>query len=116
MAGSALPEGDVARGREVFREMRCWACHEVFGGDMPKPTASPAVPAYLGGNQLPPPDPAYLITAIINPSHELAPGWAEEQMTTTAGASRMHGYGDALTARQLFDLVSFLRSRYGPSE
>ena len=25
-------------------------------------------------------------------------------------------YGDALTARQLFDLVSFMRSRYGPSE
>ncbi|HUP48965.1 MAG TPA: c-type cytochrome [Thermoanaerobaculia bacterium] len=111
-AGSReLPPGDAAAGKQVFMEMRCWACHEIYGGDMPQPVASPAVPVYLGGNQIAAPDDLYLLRAIVEPSHELAPGWDEEMMTRE-GRSRMGDYGEAMTARQLFDLIAFLKSRY----
>ena len=44
---AGLPEGDPVAGKAVFMEMRCWSCHEIPGGDMPKPVASPPVPVYL---------------------------------------------------------------------
>ncbi|HUP47884.1 MAG TPA: c-type cytochrome [Thermoanaerobaculia bacterium] len=109
-----LPAGDPIAGKEVFVKMHCGDCHEIYGSDLPPPTIDPPVPAYLGGNQLAAPDEGYLVTAILDPSHEIAPGWMEELMTTPEGASRMPEYGDAMTARELVDLVAFLRSRYGP--
>ena len=108
----SLPAGDPVAGRKVFVDMRCWSCHEIYGDDMPKPIANPPVPAYLGGNQIAAPDDLYLMTSIVNPSHALAEGWVNEWMTTTGGTSRMAEYGDVLTATQLFDLVSFLKTRY----
>jgi hypothetical protein len=106
------PPGDPIAGKKVFQEMRCWACHEIYGSDMPKPVATPPVPVYLGGNAIPAPNELYLLRAVVTPSHQLAPGWSREAIAV-GDRSRMGDFSDAMTARQLFDVIAFLRSRYG---
>jgi hypothetical protein len=110
-SGFRLPAGDAARGRAVFVEMRCHTCHEVAGTELPKPVAEPAVPVRLGGVV-----PAYrtdgeLVTAIINPSHRIT-GGEDERLVTSGKLSRMGDFSEAMTVRQLVDVVAFLQSRY----
>jgi hypothetical protein len=107
-----LPAGDPIAGKKAFQEMRCWSCHEIYGDDMPRPVASPPMPVYLGGNAVAPPDEIHLLQEIVAPSHELAPGW-DRQAITSNGGSRMGEYSQIMTVRQLFDIIAFLRSRYG---
>ena len=52
-----------------------------------------------------------LVTAIINPSHRLAKGYAPE-LVSKDGKSRMTVYNDVMTVSQLIDLVTFLQGRY----
>jgi hypothetical protein len=110
-SGFRLPQGDAAKGRAVFVEMRCHACHEVVGTELPKPVAEPQVPVRLGGVV-----PAYrtdgeLVTAIINPSHRITRG-QDKRLVTSGGLSRMGDFGEIMTVRELVDLVAFLQSRY----
>ena len=53
----------------------------------------------------------YLVTSIINPSHQLAHYPASQ--ITQGGKSRMPYYAEQITVRQLTDMVAFLQSRYG---
>ena len=52
-----------------------------------------------------------LSTAIINPSHKLVKGYAEEDVSEE-GESKMENYNDVLTVTELIDLVAFLQSKY----
>jgi mono/diheme cytochrome c family protein len=108
--GFRLPPGDVQRGRAAFVELRCHTCHVVRGEDFPAPTADPPVPVVLGRQVPHAPTDGYLVTAIINPSHTLAPGYRKELITRGDG-SRMPEYGEIITVRQLADLVAYLQWR-----
>ena len=112
--GFLLPEGDVEQGKAVFLELQCNACHTVDGVDLPPPVVipSPSASVVLGGQVFEIRTDGYLVTSIIHPSHKLARGLNEEQITTSTGESRMPGYSDIMTVRQLIDLVGFLQSRY----
>jgi mono/diheme cytochrome c family protein len=110
-SGFRLPDGDVERGQEVFVELRCNACHEVEGLDLPGPVAEPPVPVALGGTVDYQPTDGRFVTSIINPDHKLAPGYPEELIKSGA-ESRMADYSDVMTVRELVDLVAFLHSRY----
>ncbi|HEY5611618.1 MAG TPA: hypothetical protein VIL97_10445 [Thermoanaerobaculia bacterium] len=107
-----LPPGDVVAGEQAYRDLRCHACHPLYGGDMPAPIADPLVPVYLGGNAIPPPSREALLSAISDPSHRLAPGWPED-LTASGTGSRMGDYTEVMTVRQLVDVTAFLQSRYG---
>ena len=52
-----------------------------------------------------------LITAIINPSHELAKGYAED-VVAEEGESRMYVYNEFMTVQELIDVVMFLQPYY----
>jgi L-cysteine S-thiosulfotransferase len=110
-AGFRLPaDGDVERGKAAFQDLGCQKCHQVSGTDLPKPTVQPEVPVVLGGlvgQEMPD---GYLVTSIINPSHQLA-SYPREKITA-GGKSRMPEYADRMTVRQLTDVVAFLQSRY----
>jgi hypothetical protein len=86
----------------------------VDGVDLPPPTLIPLPSAsvVLGGQVFEIRTDGYLVTSIINPSHKLARGLDKEEITTSAGESRMPDYSDIMTVRQLIDLVAFLQSRY----
>jgi L-cysteine S-thiosulfotransferase len=111
-AGFRLPPGDVERGRVAFVELKCHACHEVSGlDDLPAPVVDPKVPVVLGGEIPHVRTDGDLITSIINPSHKIAPGYPLDEVRR-GEESRMIDYSDAMTVRQMIDLVAFLQSRY----
>ncbi len=112
--GFLLPGGDVEQGEAAFLELHCNACHTVDGVDLPPPVVIPAPSAsvVLGGQVFEIRTDGYLVTSIINPSHKLARGFNEEQITTSTGESRMPDYSEIMTVQQLIDLVVFLQSRY----
>ena len=51
------------------------------------------------------------MTAIINPTHELARGYAEEVVTEN-GESKMYIYNDHMTVQELIDIVMYLQPHY----
>jgi len=110
-AGLRLPDGDAARGRAAFVEMRCHACHAVDGVETAAPVAEPVVPVVLGGAVPRPVSDGTLVTAIVNPSHEISHGYLKSAVAI-GRRSRMGEYGEAMTVQQLVDIVAFLQSRY----
>jgi sulfur-oxidizing protein SoxX len=111
--GFRLPDGDATRGREAFVALRCSACHHVTGLELPHQGAGAADVA-LGGQTIRVKTYGELVTAIINPSHRIAPGYPESRVTTTDGQSLMAlAYlNDVMTVQQLIDLVAFLQASY----
>jgi mono/diheme cytochrome c family protein len=109
--GFHLPDGDVAKGRTVFVELRCHSCHEVAGVAFAAPVADPPVPVVLGGIVPQARSDGELVAAIIDPSHRLT-GHHPKTGVRSGTLSRMGDFSEAMTARQLIDLVAFLQSTY----
>jgi len=110
-AGLRLPDGDVDHGRTVFVEMKCHSCHRVDGLDLGEPVADPPVPVLIGGDFPYPRTDGEILTAIANPSHRILPNKRPE-LVRAGELSRMGDMTDAMTARELIDLVAFVQSRY----
>lgn len=109
-AGFRLPQGNVERGRQAFVELRCTACHKVEGvPDLPTPTVQPPVPVVLGGEVPHARTDGELVTAMIHPSHRIAPGYAED-LIKRGERSRMPEFADVMSVRQLVDVVAFLQA------
>jgi hypothetical protein len=109
--GFRLPAGDAARGREAFAALQCNTCHRIEGGDALDDVAGTRVT--LGGHTIRVETYGDLVTAIINPSHELARGYPLETITRN-GESLMSTarLNDVMTVQQLVDLVAFLAAEY----
>lgn len=108
--GFSLPEGDAATGRDVFAYMQCHQCHTVSNESFPAlPGAEPYVE--LGGDVTDVKSYGELVTSIINPSHDLAHGYAEE-VVSEDGESNMYNYNQYMTVQELIDLVAFLQPHY----
>jgi hypothetical protein len=52
-----------------------------------------------------------LVTSIINPSHKLATGYAEE-VVSEGGESHMYIYNQHMTVQELIDIVMYLQPYY----
>lgn len=112
--GFRLPEGNPEAGERAFWYLRCHACHDVRGIETPSDTAS-AIRArvVLGGEYGRVKTYGELVTAIINPSHELAPGYREEEVAIqdrsimdSADINRV------MTVQELVDIVAWLQPLY----
>jgi cytochrome c2 len=90
-----LPEGDARAGKEALRVMQCYACHEIAGSGLPTPHAR------LRGTPLGATQSRWssdsLAAAILAPAHQRP----ERQMGD---------YSEAMTVRQLIDIVAYLKS------
>ena len=109
--GFSLPEGDPVAGRDTFIYMQCHQCHTVKGETFP---ALPGLdPPYveLGGSVTRVKSYGELVTAIINPSHKLATGYAAE-VVSEEGESNMYIYNQYMTIQELVDLVMYLQPYY----
>jgi mono/diheme cytochrome c family protein len=109
--GFTLPEGNVEQGQAAFVSLQCHACHSVTGVDLPEISPELDSIVQLGGRVPRISTYGELVTSIINPSHKLARGYAEEAIAED-GKSRMKNYNAVLTVQQLTDIVAFLQSRY----
>lgn len=111
--GFRLPEGNPQAGLQAFQELECHACHDVEGVEPPAESALDTRVA-LGGQVTRVRTYAELVTSIINPSHKLAPGYREEDVTEDDGRSRMEGayLNEVMTVRELIDIVAYLQPLY----
>lgn len=110
--GFRLPEGNAMAGREAFIYMQCNQCHTVAGEELPPvPEAEPPY-VELGGPVTRVKTYGQLVTAIINPSHKLADGYAKEQVADEEGQSKMYVYNGYMTVQELIDVVMFLQPHY----
>ena len=109
--GFSLPEGNALNGKEAFVYMHCHECHTIAGEELP--TLAMADPPYvaLGGKVTRVKTYGELVTAIINPSHKLAQGYATE-LVTNNGESKMPLYNGYMTVQELIDIVAFLQPHY----
>ena len=105
-AGFVFPEGDAAKGREVFVAMSCYSCHEVPGETFPAPVAQPPVPVPLT-TAVTERTREQIAESILAPSHTIREGAEDAE---TPELSRMGDYTESLTVRQLIDLVTYLQS------
>jgi len=108
--GFRLPDGDAQAGRETFLYLQCNQCHTVKGEELPPiPGNEPYVE--LGGTVTNVRTYGELVTSIVNPSHKLADGYAEE-LVAEDGVSNMYIYNEYMTVQELTDLVRFLQPHY----
>ena len=108
--GFRLPDGNAQSGRETFLYMQCNQCHTIKDEELPViPGTEPYVE--LGGVVTHVKTYGELVTAIVNPSHKLADGYATDQVSED-GVSNMYIYNDYMTVQELTDLVRFLQPHY----
>ena len=109
--GFSLPEGNAMLGRQAFLDLQCNQCHTIAGEELPRiPLADPPY-VELGGMTTSVKTYGQLVTAIINPSHDLADGYPAEQVSED-GQSNMYNYNGYMTVQQLTDIVYFLQPHY----
>jgi sulfur-oxidizing protein SoxX len=110
-AGFRLPDGNPDVGREVFLYMQCNQCHTIEGTQLP--VIDPSQPPYveLGGRVTKVKTYGELVTSIVNPSHKLAAGYAEDRVSED-GESNMYIYNNYMTVQELIELVAFLQEQY----
>ena len=102
-----LPKGDPEAGREAFHALSCDACHAVASEESSPPKISGPVPVPVLGRVQARLAPGDLATAILSPSHDVSP---EVRRNLEGTRSPMGDFTEALTLRQLVDLVAYVRS------
>jgi sulfur-oxidizing protein SoxX len=115
--GFAFPEGDAARGKATFVEMKCYTCHRMDSADpaIPPPVVEPGLVILLGGETSRMRTYGDLVTSIIHPSYTISERvtgprkWEMKQ-------SPMPAVNEQITVAQLLDIVTFLQPHYRPLE
>jgi len=107
-----LPAGEPARGRQVFIDLKCSACHAVAGESFAPDGGNPknAGPELTGMGAHHPAE--YFAEAIVNPD---AVTLAGPGYTGPDGRSIMPSYADSMSVAQLLDLVAYLKSLTAPA-
>lgn len=109
--GFRLPEGNPEAGREAFLYMQCHQCHTIDGEALPEIPGLDPPYVQLGGKVARVKTYGDLVTAIINPSHKLASGYAKD-LVSENGESKMYVYNSHMTVQELIDIVTFLQNKY----
>jgi mono/diheme cytochrome c family protein len=101
-----VSKGNPSAGRKAFQDLLCISCHRVKGeSGFQKPIAGYDAPS-LGYHEKDR-TASEVATSIILPSHNIA---EEIKKRIKSDVSPMTDYSDAITIRQLTDLVAYLRS------
>lgn len=107
--GFVFPEGDIARGKATFVELKCYECHQVDGvADLPASEIPSGKVILLGGEVRTTKTYGDLLTAIIHPDDAMTARAADR----TTSEQVMPTVNDVMTVQQMLDLVTFLSPRY----
>jgi hypothetical protein len=99
-----LPVGNPDAGRKGFMDLRCYTCHAVANeAKMQKPFS--ANPGPNLNRPIRDQSPGKLATSIISPSHQIS---KELINSKEYEHSPMGDYSEAMTVRQLLDLLAYL--------
>lgn len=114
--GFRLPDGNPDAGRRAFGYLQCNACHDVRGVETPANVVRDSavdVRVTLGRKVSRVKTYGELVTAIINPSHELAPGYRKEDVTVDGRSiMALTHLNHVMTVQELIDLVAYLQPLY----
>jgi L-cysteine S-thiosulfotransferase len=104
-----LPPGTVAAGEQVFVKMECYSCHTVAGKRFGDPAQNPGGigPDLTAAHARLPRE--YLAESVVNFERYIAHGQYKKGYVAADGTSRMGGYNELPTVRELLDLVEFLK-------
>jgi mono/diheme cytochrome c family protein len=108
-----LANGDAAEGRKLFVEIECYKCHEVKGESFPNVAASekgvgPELSQMGGMHPV-----EFFAESIANPNAVIDADAKEQGHIGPDGKSKMPGFADVLTVKQLADLATYLASLGG---
>ena len=102
----SVPPGDAQRGRELFRELECFKCHEIKTEKFPAPSDGKySGPELTGMGRIHPRE--YIAESILFPNAVIVD---EPGTTGPDGLSLMPSYADSLSLAQWVDLVAYLKS------
>jgi uncharacterized protein involved in high-affinity Fe2+ transport len=102
----SVPPGDAGRGRELFRELECYKCHEIKTEKFPAPSDGKYTgPELTGMGAVHPSE--YIAESIVFPNAVIVD---EPGTTGPDGLSLMPSYADSLSVAQWLDLVTYLKS------
>ena len=106
----ALPQGDAAKGRELFVQLECYMCHGVRGERFPSSggDSKNVGPDLTGMGDHHPAE--YFAESVLAPNAVILAG---PGFVGADGRSIMPSYADALSVTQLVDLVAYLKSLTG---
>ena len=112
--GFVLPEGDIARGEQVFVDFKCHGCHTIPKMDFPEVDIEPPFILEIGGKVIRVNNYGELMTAVVNPDHIISAKYKRmlEKAEREADISPMPYYGEEMTVAELIDLVEFLHAQY----
>lgn len=113
--GFILPEGNVAKGKQVFSDLNCSRCHSIGELKWDGGEAEDDPHIKLGGEVTTLKTYGELVTSVINPSHKISQRDRTKQvLTDSLGVSKMevYHYNEIMTVQELVDLVTFLQSEY----
>jgi len=112
--GFVLPEGDMAKGQQVFENYNCHACHTIAGVEFPDIEFEPPFILDIGGEVYRVKNYGELLTSVVNPDHIISKKYTV--MLKNAGRDAeitpMPDYGGQMTVEELIDLVTFLHAQY----
>jgi hypothetical protein len=101
----SVPAGDAQRGRELFRELECFKCHEIKTEQFPRPSDDKHPgPELTGMGRIHPRE--YIAESILFPNAVIVD---EPGATGPDGLSLMPSYADSLSVTQWLDLVAYLK-------
>jgi uncharacterized protein involved in high-affinity Fe2+ transport len=102
----SVPPGDARRGRELFRELECYKCHEIKTEKFPAPSDGKYTgPELTGMGRMHPLE--YIAESIAFPNAVIVD---EPGTTGPDGLSLMPSYADSLSVAQWIDLTAYLKS------
>jgi uncharacterized protein involved in high-affinity Fe2+ transport len=102
----SVPPGDPEQGRELFRELECYKCHEIKTEKFPAPSDGKYTgPELTGMGSVHPSE--YIAESILFPNAVIVD---EPGTTGPDGLSLMPSYAESLSLAQWVDLVAFLKS------
>jgi len=105
-----LPAGDAVSGEKTFENMKCYTCHNVSGREYDRTGDNPGnIGPNLTAEQAGLPR-EYLAESIINFDRWKAHGRYTVPFRLQDGTSRMGNYREAMTLKEMVDVVEFLRS------
>lgn len=111
-----LPDGDTEAGRRAFWYLRCTTCHDIEGTRTPASDVAESavdVRVMLGGPASDIDTYDELLTAIVNPSHELAAGYRGEDVAIRGRSIMDSTYiNQIMTVQDLVDIMAFLQPVY----
>jgi sulfur-oxidizing protein SoxX len=113
--GFPIEEGSIETGRAAFIGHECHRCHTVAGVNLPEHPDATDPQFELGGETSQVKAYSELVTSIINPNHRISERYREEilrQPLDPIESPMPMPHIDAMTVRQLIDIVAFLDSRY----